>query len=120
MPQINEEKTGRFSVRIAASVHKALSVLAGEEGISLNALVSYVLAHRVGMEDVAPLRMQIAPTTIVAMEKGKAVLVNKECKKLFAQLQGASLEELQVIQERLAVLHRIENCACLRDLEKTS
>jgi len=43
-----EHYTGRFSVRIPRSVHKALHKMAKKEGVSINYLVGSILAERMG------------------------------------------------------------------------
>lgn len=45
--------SGRFSVRVPASVHQALNASAVAEGVSLNALVASMLAQQLGFETVS-------------------------------------------------------------------
>lgn len=52
-PQILEDYSGRFVVRLPKSLHRQLVDRAYKEGVSLNALVSVALGQYVGMESVA-------------------------------------------------------------------
>jgi antitoxin HicB len=52
-PQILEDYSGRFVVRLPKSLHRQLVDRANKEGVSLNALVSVALGQYVGMESVA-------------------------------------------------------------------
>ena len=43
-PQSQEEYSGRFNLRIPKSLHRALAISAKREGVSLNQLVTAILA----------------------------------------------------------------------------
>jgi len=59
--------SGRFSVRIPSSLHQALDALASIEGVSLNSLVSTVLAERAGHEVTAPSPKAIPEETLIGL-----------------------------------------------------
>ena len=46
-PQSEEDYSGRFNLRIPKSLHRALALSAKNEGVSLNQLVTSILASRV-------------------------------------------------------------------------
>lgn len=49
-PQVLDEYSGKFVVRLPKSLHRQLAERATKEGVSLNALVSIALGQYVGME----------------------------------------------------------------------
>jgi antitoxin HicB len=49
-PQILDEYSGRFVVRLPKSLHRQLAERANKEGVSLNSLVAVALGQYVGME----------------------------------------------------------------------
>jgi antitoxin HicB len=55
VPESDLEYSGKFNVRIPASLHRKLHRLAGKEGVSLNQYVVYALSHTAGVaESKAP------------------------------------------------------------------
>jgi antitoxin HicB len=52
-PQTLDDFSGKFVVRIPRSLHRQLSERANREGVSLNALVSVVLAQYSGTESIS-------------------------------------------------------------------
>jgi antitoxin HicB len=51
LPGNDKEFSGKFNVRIPASLHRKLHRLAGKEGVSLNQYVVYALSHTAGVAE---------------------------------------------------------------------
>lgn len=79
LPRGENDYSGKFVVRVGSSVHRDLARIAAAEGISLNALVSSVLARETGRAaptpgaPIASLRPATAsPPSMRARPKGRA------------------------------------------------
>ncbi len=51
LPEVMREYSGRFIVRVPASLHKKLVIEAKKEGVSLNQYVVYLLAERASKKE---------------------------------------------------------------------
>lgn len=48
---VDDNYSGKFTVRVPKSVHKLLSKKAEQEGISLNSFINYALSYHLGLYD---------------------------------------------------------------------
>jgi antitoxin HicB len=53
IPSLEEEWSGKFTVRVPRSLHRKLAEQAGREGVSLNQFVATSLAETVGLKRAA-------------------------------------------------------------------
>ena len=51
LPSSEVEYSGKFNVRVPASLHRKLAKLAVKEGVSLNQYIVYALSHTAGMAE---------------------------------------------------------------------
>ena len=51
LPETEIEYSGKFNVRVPASLHRKLAKLAVKEGVSLNQYVVYALSHTAGVAE---------------------------------------------------------------------
>ena len=51
LPSEDDEFSGKFNVRVPASLHRKLHKLAKKEGVSLNQYVVYALSHAAGVNE---------------------------------------------------------------------
>jgi antitoxin HicB len=58
-PQMLDDYSGKFVVRLPKTLHRQLVDRAAREGVSLNALVSVALGQYVGMEAISKLAQPV-------------------------------------------------------------
>jgi predicted RNase H-like HicB family nuclease len=51
LPSSENMYSGRFNVRVPASLHRELARIAGKEGVSLNQYIVYALSHATGVAE---------------------------------------------------------------------
>ena len=51
LPENESEYSGKFNVRVPASLHRKLHKLAGREGVSLNQYIVFALSHTAGVSE---------------------------------------------------------------------
>jgi predicted HicB family RNase H-like nuclease len=51
LPSSEVEYSGKFNVRVPASLHRKLAKLAVKEGVSLNQYIVYALSHTAGVAE---------------------------------------------------------------------
>lgn len=69
LPKVKEEYSGKFVLRIPKSLHRKLSNLAEEDGVSLNQIIVNLLSERYPLKNIEN-KIQIISWVMEKMQKG--------------------------------------------------